>query len=435
MATKRWFFLLKKLLLNHLTLIFMKSFSEKTKLFVIVLLVSFLSGVIGGVAGFTFALRNIATDSKVTDSALNKIEQKVVFDESDAVKAIENVSGAVVSIIASKDLQFYRAGSFDPFEEFFFGRSRRIEREDLQPEIRRQQVGGGSGFVVDKDGLVVTNKHVIADKKAQYAIVLKDGTEFEAEFVSEDPFFDIALMRLKIAEDDDLADEKREKLNNLAVAQLGDSDVLRVGQKVYAIGNALSEYQNTVTSGIISGKGRDIVAGGAFVRSELLSGLLQTDAAINPGNSGGPLVNVAGQVIGINVAIDQNGSNVGFAIPVNDLKPALESVKTHGEIKRPMLGVRYLMLDEAKAKELQIDVAHGALLVGNDENGEFAVVPASPAEKAGLQMKDVILEIDGVKIEKGNDLHKLVRRKNFGDKLKLKVWRSGREIDVEAQLD
>jgi serine protease Do len=223
-------------------------------------------------------------------------------------------------------------------------------------------------------------------------------------------------------------------MEGLPVVELGSSENLKVGQRVVAIGNALTEYDNTVTTGVISAKGRDLPALSIGFGQNLLN-LLQTDAAINPGNSGGPLVNLAGEVIGINVAIAANAQGIGFAIPIDDVQVMIETIKKHGRIIRPFLGVRYMLLTEDKAKELQIDVEGGALLTGNEAVGEFAVIPGGPADKAGLQSKDVIIEVDGVKVTGERTLQAVIGERVPGDEIVMKVWRSGKIIEVTAVLD
>jgi serine protease Do len=284
-------------------------------------------------------------------------------------------------------------------------------------------VGGGSGFIISESGMILTNKHVVEDPEADYTVVLSDGREYKATIISRDTLNDIAVAQLM--SDDEIA--------NLPTVKLGSSTDLKVGQQVVAIGNALAEYQNSVTTGIISAKGRDIVAG-TLSRPESLINLLQTDTAINPGNSGGPLVNLNGEVIGVNTAVASGAEGIGFAIPIDDIVAIIESVKLHGRIVRPFLGVRYVLLDEAAAKELQIDVEGGALLTGNEEKGEFSVIPGSPAEEAGLKTGDVILEVDGKEVTVDAPLQNLIAKKSPGDEVELKVWRSGEVITLKATL-
>ncbi|MBI5422430.1 trypsin-like peptidase domain-containing protein [Candidatus Peregrinibacteria bacterium] len=361
-----------------------------------------------------------------------------MVEESSIIDSAKKVGPAVVSIVITKDLPLYRQGmgmgmndfffNFnDPFGGMPFGNQQPYQQDD-NGNIKKtpQKVGGGSGFIVTADGLVLTNKHVVDDLEAGFTVITTDGTEYPAELVSKDTINDIAVLRMK--------DGKDKKAQNLPTVELGSSGDLQIGQRVVAIGNALAEYQNSVTTGIISGKGRQITAGSAS-GSENLMNLLQTDAAINPGNSGGPLVNLAGQVVGINTAMANGAQSIGFAIPIDDIKPLIQSIMKNGRIVRPFLGVRYLLLDEAKAKELKIDVKGGALLVGKEEEGQFAVVPGSPAEKAGLKIKDVILEVDGTKVADDSPLQTMIATKAPGDTVTLKIWRSGKTMEVKVTLE
>lgn len=412
------------------------SFLKPHVLIVSALVVGFIGGVLGG------TIRNQGNPALAVPATI----EKSYVEESQSVDAIKKVSPAVVSIIASRDLKVY-SGQNSPFSQSggipgFPGFQFNIPQQN-QPNsgnsndytVQKQQVAGGSGFIISADGLVLTNKHVVSEQNVDYSIIMNDGTEYDGEVVSVDPSYDLAVVQ--IVKKGELKKDKnsRTKLSNLPIVELGDSDASQVGQKVLAIGNALGEYQNTVTSGIISAKGRHIQAGGASSGRETLSGLLQTDAAINPGNSGGPLVSLDGQVVGINVAIDTTGSSIGFAIPINDVKTILDSVKKYGRIVRPSLGVRHIILNKAKANELQLPVDHGALLVGDDANGQFAVVPGSAADKAGLKMKDVILSVDDKDITTDYSLQESIRNHKPGDQITLKVWRSGQTITIKVTLD
>lgn len=412
------------------------------KLLVLVILVSVLSGGIGGAVIVSYYESSGVFDNQIPFiSSNNKItEKKVYIEESSLIEAREKVAPAVVSVVMMKDISTFNREPFffhDPF--FFFegpggGQFNIPRRTPPSNGENKVEVGGGTGFIITEDGLVLTNRHVVSDSEAEYLVILPDGTEYASEVVSLDPFMDIGVLRMKPKEDSGSA-----KVENLPVVDFGDSDKIKVGQRVLAIGNALAEYENTTTAGIVSATGRNIVASDSRgSMQESLTGLIQTDAAINPGNSGGPLINLEGQVIGVNTAIDSSANGIGFAIPINDVKPIIESIKKYGKIVRPMLGVRYIILTEEKAKELQLKgVTHGALLVGDSASGEFAVIPGGPADKAGLQMKDVILEIDGEKVTVDYTLQDAIRDKQPGDVLKLKVWRSGAVLEelVEVTLE
>ncbi|MFH0820208.1 MAG: trypsin-like peptidase domain-containing protein [Candidatus Peregrinibacteria bacterium] len=397
------------------------------------LVMALVGGVLGGVLTVNYWTKPATSPEQ---EAQNSVRQQVVEEESTVIDTVKRVSPSVVSVVISKDLPLYRQGSLnlndffnnDPFFNFGVPFQAPQPDRDSQGNVRteKRKVGGGSGFIVSEDGLVVTNRHVVQDPDASYTVILNDQTEYNAEVLSRDNINDIAVLRLKDADGNDV--------KGLKAASLGDSDKIQVGQRVIAIGNALAEYENTVTVGVISAKGRSIAAG-SINSTENLVNLIQTDAAINPGNSGGPLVNLEGEVIGINTAIAANAQGIGFAISINDVKNVIQSVKEHGKIVRPYLGVRFMVLDEVKAKELQIDVKGGALLTGDEAKGEFAVVPGSPAEKAGLKIKDVILEVDGEQITPEQPLHVLISQKKPGDTITLSVWRSGETIEVKVKLE
>jgi serine protease Do len=281
---------------------------------------------------------------------------------------------------------------------------------------------GGTGFIVDASGLVVTNKHVVLNKKANYKVILSDGSEYLAKFLSEDPFDDVAVLKIQT-----------EKINFPVVA-LGDSDDLKIGQKVVAIGNALAMYGNTVTSGIISAKGREVEAYNDYGTIQNMTGLIQTDAAINLGNSGGPLVNLDGAVIGMNVAVQELAQSIGFAIPIDDLKPVIASVKKNGEVIRPVVGLNFVMMTKSQAQEFDKTLDHGALLVVNGVSGRSAIQKDGAADKAGLKDMDVILSVDSIPVTLENPLHKIIRNYNPGDTLALSVWRNGKIVEFELTL-
>lgn len=423
------------------------------KLLILALLIGFAGGIVGG----SIVVSGSKTVSLSSTENTKTIEQKTYIEESQSINAIKKVAPAVVSIVATQDLKIYRNQPFpfffnSPFgdEDDFFGgfpgfkfqvpqnkpKKNVPEKEGKDFEVQKRKIGGGTGFIITTDGMVITNRHVVSNDKVEYTIITNDGTEYDAEVVSLDPLNDIAVMQM--VKKDQKANNKaaRSKLKDLPVIEFGNSALLEVGEKVLAIGYALGQYENTVTAGIISGKGREITAAdGRGRQAETLSGLLQTDAAINPGNSGGPLINLAGQVIGVNVAIDATGSNIGFAIPINEVKPVVESIKKYGRIIRATLGVRHIILNKERAKELKLNVDHGALLVGDEAKGEFAVIPGSPADKAGLKIKDVILSIDAKDITEDNTLQAAIRNHKPNDEITLKVWRSGQVLTIKAKLD
>jgi S1-C subfamily serine protease len=290
-------------------------------------------------------------------------------------------------------------------------------QQPSEPDV--QKIGAGSGFFVSRDGLIITNKHVVTDEAASYTVLTNDRKSYEAKVLTRDPVNDLALLKIDI--------------QNAPTLELADSNAIQIGQKVVAIGNSLGQYENTVTTGVVSGIGRSITAGGQD-GSEQLEGVIQTDAAINPGNSGGPLLNILGQVIGINTAIDREGQSVGFAIPSLDAQRGLESFKKNGKITRPFLGVRYVMISPDLAKRQKLPKDYGALVVRGETATDLAVVPGGPADKAGIVENDIILEVNGQKLSEEQTLAGRLRQLQVGDTVSFKVYHRGEEKVVKAQL-
>jgi serine protease Do len=352
------------------------------------------------------------------------IEKKVYVEKPDRetmiVAAVEAANPAVVSIIATKDVPVYDICYVNPFENDpnFKGFEIQIP-QPCQKGTQKQKIGAGSGFIASKNGLIVTNKHVVSDTDAAYSVILADGSKFDAQVLARDPGLDFAVLKIN--------------KTNLPVVKLGDSSKIKVGQTVIAIGNALGEYQNTTSIGIVSGLERTITATSGGL-SEVLENVIQTDAAINPGNSGGPLLNLNGEVIGINVAMSTTGQSISFALPINSIKTSLAQVEQFGEIRRAMLGVRYALVTAELETKLNLTVDYGAYLT-KGPNEEFAVWPGSPAETAGLKEGDIILEIDGVKINEDNPLSKIIPAHRIGDTVTLKVLKStGETVDIKVTL-
>ncbi len=280
--------------------------------------------------------------------------------------------------------------------------------------------GAGSGIIISGDGYVMTNKHVVPDGTAKVTVILADGTEYNnVGVIGRDPLNDIAFLKIN-------------DVKNLPAADMGDSDAVQPGQQVVAIGNALGQFRNSVTAGIISGKGRPIQALDGSGSSEQLENLLQTDAAINPGNSGGPLVTLDGKVVGINTAVSQEGQAIGFAIPINDAKTLVGSVLKQGKIVRPYLGVRYLTLDKQTAQQLGLSVTQGAYVAGG--TGQNPIVPDSPADKAGLKVGDVITKVNSDDVNEANSLASRLSKHNPGDKVILTIVRGGKTQTVDVTL-
>lgn len=284
----------------------------------------------------------------------------------------------------------------------------------------QDQQGAGTGIIVSKDGLILTNKHVVEDGSS-FEVLTSDGKSFkDVSLVAKDPVNDIAFLKVG-------------GVSDFTPAEIGDSSKVQVGSFVVAIGNALGQFQNTVTTGVISGKSRPVTASDNS-GTESLQNLFQTDAAINPGNSGGPLVNIDGQVIGINTAVAGQGSqNIGFAIPINEAIKDIESVTKDGKIRRAYIGVRYVVLNSEAAKLNNLSVDYGAYITSS-QNGESSVIAGSPADKAGLKSGDIILRLDGQKIDANNNLTALIGQKSPGDKVTLVVLRDSKEQTVEVTL-
>lgn len=355
-------------------------------------------------------------------------DERIVFSEEAAIiDTITKVNPAVVSIVVTKDVPVVERyfENFDPFEEFFrdpFGGGFNFQIPRIREKgTEKREVGGGSGFFAIKDGLVVTNRHVVADTNAEYTVLTNDGKKYEAEVLARDPVLDIAILKTKVSD--------------IPYLEFGDSGKIKLGQKVIAIGNALGEFRNSVSVGVVSGLSRSIIAGDNFGRSELLEEVIQTDAAINPGNSGGPLLDLSGKVIGVNVAVSRGAENIGFALPANLVKSVVQSVAEHGEIIRPYLGVRYTQVTPSLKEKNNLTVDYGALVVRGDTPEDLAVIPGSPADKAGILENDIILELDGVKIEEGKSLGLLIRQKSVGDTVTLKILSKGKEKMVTATLE
>ncbi|KKT77541.1 MAG: Trypsin domain protein [Candidatus Giovannonibacteria bacterium GW2011_GWC2_44_8] len=392
----------------------------KSQLILLVLLVSFVTSMVTGI--MTVALLSegagenpIQTIQRVIEKSANSppaADSPAVSDQdNNIVRIVENVSPAVVSIVAAKDVSVIENYYLTPFGDIL-----------ADYGIQRRQVGAGSGFFVSGDGMIVTNKHVVQDQSASYTIILKSGKNVGAKVLALDPIKDIAVLKVE-----DLP------AGGYPFIHLGDSSGLKVGQTVIAIGNALGEFQNTVSVGVISGLSRTITASGGFSGPEVLAQAIQTDAAINPGNSGGPLLDLSGRAIGINSAVAQGAENIGFAMPIDSVKKAIEDVKSFGKIRYPYLGVRYVIINPAVKESRKLPVDYGALVTASE--GELAVLSNSPAKKAGIQQGDIILEFSGKKIDQNNALADLIADKKIGDKVSLKILREGKEISLEATLE
>jgi len=360
----------------------------------------------------------------VREKEIVKEYQPQTTQEEKIIQVVESVSPAVVSIVITKDIKVLEEYWISPFEELPF------QIPEYRERIEKKEIGGGTGFIVSEDGMILTNKHVVLDEKADYTVFTIDGKKFPAKVLARDPVQDIAI--IKIEQEKIVDNQGKLTLKKFPTIKLGDSDKLQIGQTVIAIGNVLGEFRNSVSVGVISGLGRTITAsGGGLV--ETIEDVIQTDAAINRGNSGGPLLNLKGEVMGINTAMVLEAQSVGFAIPINKAKKDIEQVKTLGKIVYPFLGVRYILITEKVQKENNLPVDYGAWVVKGGY-GEPAIFPGSAAEKVGLKENDIILEFDGEIITTENSLAKIIMKYNPGDKVVLKILREGKEKIIQATL-
>jgi len=372
----------------------------------LVILASVLSGAISErLFGYKILDKFFPPRQGVSSSEV--LQQRILTEESVVIEVAEKVSPSVVTVGIIKTQRVLDLFEWDPFmDPFGFFRQPKSKEQKIQRDI-------GSGFIISADGLVVTNKHVVADTQAKYRVITKDDKEYEVKKIYRDPVNDLAILKIDAS--------------GLKPVELGDSDKLKVGQFVIAIGTALGQFRHTVTTGVISGLGRGITAGSPFEGYvERLDNVIQTDAAINPGNSGGPLLNSAGQVIGVNVAVAAEGQNIGFALPINLVKESLANFEKTGKFERPFLGVRYRMISQDLA--LLNDVPQGAYVV--------EVVEGSPADRAGIKEGDIITKLDGQPVrEKDGGLAKLIAQKKIGETVRLTIWRDGEQKEVTATLE
>jgi len=405
---------------------------------ILALLIIFVA-ILSGAAGAAFT--NLYWEEHIFDLLDNQgvpiiqrdttiIEEKYLpqtTEEEKTIETVKQVSPSVVSIIISKDIPILEKYYIDPFGSDFFGGFQIPQYREKGTE--KKQVGSGTGFIISKSGMILTNKHVVLEEGVEYIVLLNSGEKYPAKILAKDPFYDLAIIQI---DQSDVADEEKKSFSPV---KLGDSSKLQIGQTVIAIGNALGEFQNTVSVGVISGLGRNIVATGAGI-AESLEGIIQTDAAINPGNSGGPLLNLVGEVIGINVARSTSGENIGFSLPINMAKRDIEQVKAEGKIVYPFLGIYYTHITEEISKANDLSVKSGAW-VGRDGQGqetEIAVVSDSPAEAAGIKRDDIILEFDNKQITEIDSLAKIILQYSPGDKVSLKILRGEQEFSREVVL-
>lgn len=333
------------------------------------------------------------------------------------ISAVKKVTPAAVSVAISKYIPEMKIYQNNPFGFDFFPE---FNPPQLSGKKKKIQIGGGSGFIIDKNGVILTNRHVVSDPEAEYTVITSDGKKYPAKIIAHDSINDVAILKINA--------------KNLPFIELADSSKIEIGQTAIAIGTALGEFAGSVSKGIISGLSRYITALTGLGEQERLRGLIQTDAAINPGNSGGPLIDLEGKVIGINTAVVFGAENIGFAIPINTAKKDLEDLKKYGHIRKPSLGVRYLLINKKIKEEMNLPVSKGALIVREQAPGDVAVISGSPADKAGIKENDIILEINGQKIDFKNTLQDLINAANIGEIINLKILRQGKEKILKAIL-
>lgn len=374
-----------------------RGFFKKIPYFTVV--VAFIAGLGGGILG-----DRINNESRFTSLDKNSDQQLIVSSQSELISSIaKKVNPSVVSIVVTEK----NNGGFN----LFFGGGNGTSQS------------AGTGIIISSDGIIVTNKHVIPEGTTNINVTTNDGKTYEdVTFLARDPRsnYDIAFIKINNVKD-------------LEPAKIGDSSKMKVGDLVVAIGYALGEFENTVTSGIISGLNRPVVASDSGGSTESLTNLFQTDAAINSGNSGGPLLNSNGEVIGINTAVSSNAENIGFSIPINDVKAQISSILTKGKLEVPYLGVRYVVLTEAIKDRYELAVGEGAWLRAGD--AAMAVINDSPADKAGLKEGDIIVKVNDEEVTAKNTLSTVLSKYKVGDTVRIDYYRVSTPEKTEATLE
>ncbi|MBW4828316.1 MAG: trypsin-like peptidase domain-containing protein [Clostridiaceae bacterium] len=358
--------------------------------FLVALIAAIIGGVISSYIAPTYLYGKVLPTPNIYKNGVQNSKQEININPKDNISAVTAVAKkSVSSVVGITTVEVVR--------DFFW---------------EREVEGVGSGVIVNSDGYILTNSHVIGDGKArQITVLFENGDKKIGKVLWCDPALDLAVVKVE---------EK-----GLPVAELGDSDKLQVGQLAVAIGNPLGlDFQRTVTSGVISGLNRSIKVDS----TNIIEDLIQTDASINPGNSGGPLLNERGEVIGINTAKIQTGEGLGFAIPINSVKPILEQVIKEGSFNTVIIGIQGLEVERYEsALGVELNVDKGVIIL--------EIVPNSPADKSGLRSGDIIVSIDDNEIENMNQLKKILYKYKKGQKAKLNIIRDGKEKTVEIVLD
>lgn len=370
------------------------------RLLVLLVILLLILGVWSGVQQYGPHISDLLKHTPIASQQTQPV--KVVTEESVTISVVKNVGPSVVTVVGEGSVP--QSIDLGPFSIFNI------------PQDNTPQQSVGSGFIVSSDGMIITNKHVVADTTEKYHIVTFDNKNYDVQRIYRDPLNDIAILKINPSQNNG---------NTLKPVSMGDSSHLQVGQFVVAIGTALGEFRNTVTTGVVSGLGRGITAGDEFQgEAEKLDNVIQTSAAINPGNSGGPLVDSSGQVIGINTAVAEGGQNIGFALPINAVKDSLNNFNQTGQFDRPYLGVAYKTVTQAAA--ILNDVPQGAYVE--------TVISGSPADTAGIQVGDIITKFDNQQVKEGQELATLISKKKANDTISITLWRDGKIIDTTATL-
>ena len=394
---------------------------KKDRNTMMILLSCAVLGFIGGLVGANVVNQRLGNNSTSNISNTNVVSSLRESSGDLIVDVVDQTSPAVVAISIIRNIQQVRSVPVDPFGSQFFGESPfRIQVQQPTATPVPREVGGGSGFIVDSNGLIITNKHVVSDEEASYEVILKSGERLKAKVVARDPLFDLAILKVD--------------KTNLPVLKIADSAKIKVGQTVVAIGNPLGEFPNSVSAGIISGLGRQVRAGDRYTgQVETLNSVIQTDAAINPGNSGGPLIDMNGEVVGVNSATAGSADNISFAIPSNEVARAIDDYKKEGRVVRAILGVRHVLITPDIKEQNKLTVDHGALVVSGGMNAP-AVVFGSGAEKAGIREGDIIIKVDGQDVTTDKPLQSFIGSKRPGDTLTLTVLTNSVEKNVTVTL-
>lgn len=391
---------------------------RRTQTFIIIglAIASLVGAVSGSIASVLFSSQLSLFESRLSNNPVDKQIIGLIEEESATIAVVERVTPSIVSIVVKKE----RGQLSSQINTFgltpFFVQQPALTEEETHQLV---EVSSGSGFFVSQDGYILTNRHVVDEPGVQFVVVTNDGQELKATLVDIDPFQDIAIL--------DVEGE------GFPVATLGDSNQIRIGQTVIAIGNTLSEFRNTVTKGVISGINRRVTASSA-ASAEVIEQAIQTDAAINPGNSGGPLINLRGEVVGVNTAVSVQGEAIAFAIPINQAQRAIQDVHDYGRIIRPWLGVRYVLVQKEQTENQILDSDYGALVVAGTQPGQPGVIKGSPADQAGIIEGDIISKLNNQTITKENSLSELISQHRPGDQVELEVLRDGERLELVVTL-